>query len=381
MAKKDNRPSDRILIPPTAAASLPSLRASFKGNQVQSKYLMRKYLSYAASGVLSPFRALERLQFDGKVADLKMDKAPLFVLGHWRSGTTFLHNLLCQDPQMAYVTTYQGTFAELSLHPLNRALFKTTMQAVMPKRRAGDNVILNADLPQEEEFALGNMGLGSFYDYWYFPTNIQTYYKRFVNFSSVDGEEQEARWMAVYDRLVRKAILNTGGQRFISKNPPNTGRVKTILKLYPNARFIHIYRNPVMVFLSTRNFYKSMLPYLCFEDIADERLEAHIFSIYEQMMQQYETDKLLIPSENLVELRFEHLQKAPLDHIQTAYEQLRIDGFENARPKFEAFVAQKKSYKKNTYKVAKYDIDRVLTHWNFAMERYGYSVPDHIEVV
>ena len=35
-------------------------------------------------------------------------RPPLFVLGHWRSGTTHLHNLLAQDiDQFAYANTYQ----------------------------------------------------------------------------------------------------------------------------------------------------------------------------------------------------------------------------------------------------------------------------------
>src|SRR4051794_3899053 len=35
---------------------------------------------------------------------------PVFILGHWRQGTTHLHNLLALDPQFAYPTLFQTLY-------------------------------------------------------------------------------------------------------------------------------------------------------------------------------------------------------------------------------------------------------------------------------
>ncbi|WP_427846519.1 sulfotransferase [Aromatoleum aromaticum] len=52
--------------------------------------------------------ARETREFQARIRDVRI-KPPIFVLGHWRSGTTHLHNLLSLDPQFAYPNFYQVT--------------------------------------------------------------------------------------------------------------------------------------------------------------------------------------------------------------------------------------------------------------------------------
>jgi hypothetical protein len=42
-----------------------------------------------------------------KVEATELAAPPVFILGHWRSGTTFLHELMIRDPEHTYFTTYQ----------------------------------------------------------------------------------------------------------------------------------------------------------------------------------------------------------------------------------------------------------------------------------
>ncbi|MDQ3566024.1 MAG: sulfotransferase [Pseudomonadota bacterium] len=63
---------------------------------------------------------------------------PLFILGHWRSGTTLLHNLLTRDTgQFAYANTYQAvnprTF--LSTEAVNTKLFGFLVPKTQPSHR------------------------------------------------------------------------------------------------------------------------------------------------------------------------------------------------------------------------------------------------------
>ena len=82
---------------------------------------------------------------------------PLFILGHWRSGTTFVHNIFACDKHFGYTTTYQTVFPHLMLW--GQPFFKKNMAFLMPDKRPTDNMELKVDLPQEEEFALSNMML------------------------------------------------------------------------------------------------------------------------------------------------------------------------------------------------------------------------------
>ncbi|HBA28952.1 MAG TPA: sulfotransferase, partial [Parabacteroides goldsteinii] len=43
-------------------------------------------------------------------------------------------------------------------------------------------------------------------------------------------------------KLVKISLWNTHGSQFLSKNPPHTGRVKTLLEMFPNAKFIYLKR-------------------------------------------------------------------------------------------------------------------------------------------
>ena len=45
---------------------------------------------------------------------------PVFILGHWRSGTTLLHGLMAQDDQFAYPRIYQVSNPHSFLQPADR---------------------------------------------------------------------------------------------------------------------------------------------------------------------------------------------------------------------------------------------------------------------
>lgn len=80
-------------------------------------------LSLLINSISEPFRIYERWPCNDAVATKKTAQNPVFILGHWRSGTTYLHNLICQDLQTAYVTTYHGTFPEILLNRVGRLIF------------------------------------------------------------------------------------------------------------------------------------------------------------------------------------------------------------------------------------------------------------------
>ncbi len=61
----------------------------------------------ATSLFLGPFNLHDTLRYRNKIRDTVIDKPPIFIIGHWRSGTTYLHNLITQDHQFAYPSTFQ----------------------------------------------------------------------------------------------------------------------------------------------------------------------------------------------------------------------------------------------------------------------------------
>ena len=87
-------------------------------------------------------------------------QAPLFVLGHWRTGTTFLHNLLtCDAEQFAWPNSIQAIFPSTFLYA--EPSIRRRFGKMVPSTRPMDNVAQTADTPQEDEFALAPLCLMS----------------------------------------------------------------------------------------------------------------------------------------------------------------------------------------------------------------------------
>ena len=181
--------------------------------------------------------------------------------------------------------------------------------------------------------------------------------------------------------LIKKAIKNTKKERFLSKNPPNTGRIKFLLKMFPNAKFIHIYRNPINVYLSTQNFYKKMLPHLKLQNITQDEIDRDIIKIYKNLMNDFFEQKDLIPYGNIVEISFEQLEKNPAEILKYIYNTLDIEGYVKAAPNFEKYITSLKSYKKNKHSISLKQLDILIKEWGFTMERFNYNIPTNIKIV
>ena len=65
-------------------------------------------------------------------------------------------------------------------------------------------------------------------------------------------EAEVERWKAAFVRFLKKLTLEHD-RPMLLKSPPHTGRIKLLLELFPDARFVHIRRNPYTVFQSTRH--------------------------------------------------------------------------------------------------------------------------------
>jgi len=369
-----------FLLPPVVGYSFSILLNLVLSNKIQVRYYPRLLLITLFNLVNFPFRWYERIFINPKYYKKSIDKAPIFILGHWRSGTTHLHNLLCQDEQMAYVTTYQSVYPDTLFNKLGRFLFLGFSSLLIPGTRKGDNVTLGASLPQEEEFALGDKIPICFYYFWMFPKNIIRYYNSFIRFKNIDSKQLND-WILSYKLLIKKAIKNTNRERYLSKNPPNTARIKVLLEMFPNAKFIHIHRNPIEVFLSTQNFYKKMLPHLQLQDISQEDIDLKIQQVYKNLMNDYFLQKELIPTGNLVEISYNQLEENPIKILNDIYTSLGIDGFEKSESNFKNYINRLKSYKKNKHTIKRQQLEILYKEWGFSMEKLNYKLPDSIEVI
>lgn len=344
-----------------------------RGQIIDPAYKGKFRLTKAVCRLLSLLQPIEDSRYRKLAAqpERSLEEEPVFILGHWRSGTTFVHNVLALDKHFGYNTTYQTVFPNLML--FGQSFFKKNMSGLMPDRRPTDNMELKVDLPQEEEFALANMSKVNFYNFWFFPKNTMEYAHKYLLFENATPDEIE-EFKRTFRRLIKVSLYNTNGTQFLSKNPPHTGRIPQLLEMYPNAKFVYLVRNPYTVFESTRSFFTNTIKPLKLQDITDDEIEQNILEVYKDLFFKYEKDKALIPEGNLIEVKFEDFEQDALGMTKQIYDTLRLPGFEEARPEIEAYLGKKKGYKKNKYAYDPRTIELVEKHWPFALERWGYTL-------
>ena len=332
------------------------------------KYRKKVFYTSLVSLIVTGLSYFDQLVFALKKKPTHL-KDPVFVLGHWRSGTTHLHNLLCLDEETAFTTTYQTVFPN-NLFSF-QWLFKGIMRIAMPSHRPVDNVKLDPNYPQEEEFALNNEIPFSFYNWWYFPKNTRTIADEYLLDKTASAEAKD-EWSKNFKRFVTRCILNTKGMRFISKNPPHTARIPELLKLYPNTKFIFIHRNPYEVVRSTKAFYKSILEGIKLQDISDEQLLDDILYVYKELIAKYETDKLLIPQNNLLEVRYSDLVADSKTSIKTIYTELLKDDFSRIEKQLDAYLG-KQSHALKDYQYKTEFVQKVNASISDIITNQGYQ--------
>lgn len=362
---------NKLPINTLVGADWQTFKAITAGRDIDKEYVSKYRLTKMVCRLLSLLKGFQDSRYEKLLADKPLEHDPVFILGHWRSGTTFVHNVFSCDKHFGYNTTYQTVFPHLMM--FGQAFFKKNMSWLMPDKRPTDNMELAVDLPQEEEFALSNMMPYTYYNFWFLPKYMQEYCDRFLTFEKITDEELKV-FEETFNKLIRICLWNTGGTQFLSKNPPHTGRVKELVKMFPNAKFIYLMRNPYTVFESTRSFFTNTIQPLKLENISNEELERNILSIYAKLYHRYEADKHLIPEGNLIEVKFEDFEANASSLTEQIYNKLDIPGYDKAKPAIEAYLNKKKGYKKNAYKYNDRTVQLVEENWKFALDDWGYSL-------
>lgn len=320
------------------------------------------------SGFNTLLWAIQQIFFGRKIKATEIKDHPIFIIGHWRSGTTLLHELLVLDPRHSYPDTY-ACFAP-NHFLFSRRFLPPLVGVLMPTRRPMDNMPAGWDHPQEDEFALCNMGLPSPYLTQAFP-NEPPQYPEYLDLQDVPPKDLD-RWKRGFVWFL-KCLTRKDGKRIVLKSPPHTARIRTLVELFPRAKFIHIYRDPYVVFPSTVNLWKRLYEDQGLQVPRYEGLEEHVFETFNRMYAALEQDRDLLGPGQLAEVSYEDLVADTVGQVGRIYEELRLGGFEDVLPALEAFVAGQKEYQKNRYTMAPDLHSQITRRWSRYIEKYGYG--------
>jgi len=340
-----------------------------RNGPIPQKHWPQVGLALGSATLRWPFAQIERLYMLWALADLKM-KAPIFIVGHWRSGTTHLCNILSKSPQFGYVSPV-ATGLPWELMTLGQ-IFKPLLEKGIPRNRLIDRVPVTPDAPQEDEFGLANMLPFSFLHALYFPQEFKRNARAGLYFEGL-GKRETRLWQRKFMTFLKKVYLDQGQKQLLIRNPVYTTRMAMIKELIPEAKFIHIYRNPYQVFVSMQNYYRKLLPALAWQSYTHVDIDTFIIRTYVKMMGKYDHDASKMNSQDLIEVSYEELDKNPTGVIQQIYDQLQLPDFELNSHFFQNYLKTIRSYQKNQYTYDEATVQLVQQHWNIYLERWGYE--------
>ncbi len=317
------------------------------------------------------FEAKERETYGDKIDAARINPEPVFVLGHWRSGTSHLHRLLSLGEQFTYPTVFDIYSPHTFL--FTEPLLREKMKAAGAQKRPMDQMKIKFDDPGEDEFALAVMSLMSPVLAWVFPKST-AFYDRYLSFEEVDQKEID-HWKAQFLYFMKK--LNARNPKpVILKSPQHTARIRLLKEMFPGARFIHVHRNPYDVYNSTVKLYeKTVRPMQMTDSIDAEQMREGIIERYATMYRNFFRESALLPQEQFLDVSYEELDRQPLQLIERIFKHFGFEGYEAYKPLLKAHLDNIGNYKKNRYTpVIEPWLSRLNREWTFAFDKWNYPL-------
>jgi len=171
-------------------------------------------------------------------------KQPVFIIGHPRSGTTFIHHLFTQTDEMAAFTTWQLLFPALTarkiVKPIVQFLTRKNPMVLIPEE-AGHQISLDS-VEEDEMLFLHNhdtqfVVIGT-------PLGFAEKNYREIRFHDFQPWKRRIKSVRFLKSVFQRHIYYTGKTQIFAQTHFSTHRIKTLLEVFPDAKFIYMHRMP-----------------------------------------------------------------------------------------------------------------------------------------
>ena len=231
---------------------------------------------------------------------------------------------------------------------------------MLPEKRQVDNLKMAFDMPFEEEFAIGNLTEESMVCGYYFPQSLKNYFEKAVLFQSKDAA---TKWQKKWLWFIKKVGWLNSHDYLLLKSPYNIARIEEILEIFPNAQFIHLHRNPIEVYASSKYLLEKSLPELALQKWDDQIVEKFVIDSYVSLMEKFINTKKLILDNHLIEISYASLISDPMSVIDGIYKQFNLDLSDDAVMKIKRELDGYKNYKSNSFTVTNEERQQVKLKW------------------
>jgi omega-hydroxy-beta-dihydromenaquinone-9 sulfotransferase len=235
--------------------------------------------------------------------DAELLERPVFILGLPRSGTTHLFELLSQSPDLCFPTRFDAFNPHSFL--LLRRIGLFALLSKLPKfKRAMDNLRVGWDSPEEDIVALAILASKGERLFQMFPRDSAKTKNLPVD---VSGKRAKSLGLIRSLRPFLEKLIHLHGKRVLLKSPGHMGRVEEILEVFPQAKFVTIFRNPLHQTASLRAMRESGNPFWCALQWPVRNKSTASLQNQGLLLRGYFEARIAISPSNLFETTFEEL--------------------------------------------------------------------------
>jgi len=329
----------------------------------------RTRISYALGGSAHSLLAkLQQAAFAERIESAN-SPAPVFLVGFWRSGTTFLHELFSCDPRFGFPSTYA------CLNPAHFLLTEPWVRerAARQARRPMDNMQYSWTSPQEDEFALLLMGAPSPYEALFVPSLMLS--PRWLLDVRARGQAAPDHWKQALLQFLRMLTIQQG-KAMLLKSPSHGFKLPVLPSIFPEARYVIIERNPYEVFASNLNLWCKLLEMYSWESYLPEEIEAFVLAAYLIHEEAIAEGTGLISARSVARVSYEDLIADPIAQMKRLYLELEIQDFPSVQPKMQEYVTRVSDYKRNHFLLSSVQKSHVDAVWGDTIRQKGYGWPE-----
>jgi hypothetical protein len=187
---------------------------------------------------------------------------------------------------------------------------------------------------------------------------------------------QKRNWKKAFVDFL-KALTLRDPRRLVLKSPPHSCRIKTLLELFPDARFVHIMRDPYAVFPSTVKLWKSLAEKHGVQTPHHRNVEEKVLSQFTHLYAKLEEGKKLVSPSRFHELKYEDLVADPVGQMRMLYERLDMGEFDELKPRLDQYMATHSNYERNKFQLTAAQRKVISHRWGDVIQRYGYAVDEY----
>ncbi len=330
------------------------------------------------------FRLLDEILFPG-YRRLKIEK-PVFIIANPRSGTTFLHRLFCLDEERyGYTLLYHTILPSITIFKIVHFFGAVDKRIGSPLRKTFDYLdgvffkgweeIHPMGFNQSEEdegtfiFTLITSGIFLLCPYM---DEID-----YVKFPDLMSEKEREKLSAYYKASIQRFMYVLGTDKiFLSKNVMSTGRLNTIIDIFPDARIIYIVRTPykavpsfISMFSAAWKAHSPDIPEDSMYHRAWGELAINYYLYFHEHIQR-------LPQNQWYTLKYEDLIENPHDEMIKIYRHFNMNVSDEFDSRLKKASGRSKSYKSgHTYSLEQYGMtkEEVYTPLQSIFKKYNFE--------